>query len=85
MDPESSTRRTRKRSAAAPEDPQPAESSTRRTNKKRKADTTVIAPVQKRARTATKGRLAGLLDISLDVVFEVGTLSNYLDTAHVLR
>ncbi|KAJ7657980.1 hypothetical protein B0H17DRAFT_1097534 [Mycena rosella] len=50
-----------------------AESSTaRRPTKKRKSDTAPsAASAPKRARTSKKGRLAGLLDISLDVVFEI--------------
>ncbi|KAJ7170227.1 hypothetical protein C8R46DRAFT_1091609 [Mycena filopes] len=55
-----------------------AESSTRparrpRTTatKKRKSDADEAGPAPKRTRTSKKGRLAGLLDISLDVVFEI--------------
>ncbi|KAJ7665462.1 hypothetical protein DFH06DRAFT_1470714 [Mycena polygramma] len=56
---------------------------TRTTSKKRKSDPGAGGgPAPKRPRNAKKGRLAGLLDISLDVVFEI---FGHLQPLDVLR
>ncbi|KAJ7109867.1 hypothetical protein C8R44DRAFT_265323 [Mycena epipterygia] len=71
-------------------DPEPAESTTRRATrtatKKRKSDTsTTEGSVPKRARITKKGRLAGLLSISLDVVFEIFGNLQPLDVLRLSR
>lgn len=60
--------------------------STRRPTKKRKSDTpSANGPATKRARTAKKGRLSGLLDISLDIVFEIFGNLHPLDLLRISR
>ncbi|KAJ6502644.1 hypothetical protein DFH09DRAFT_296401 [Mycena vulgaris] len=61
------------------------ESSTRRTTKKRKSDNATVSAPKRPKITKKQGRLAGLLDISLDVVFEIFGNLHPLDVLRLSR